>query len=251
MGNYKKDIQLMKDLLSTKPNSIVKNLEIITPDDIGTDHMLHISLDTAIKKFIPYMPTSAGDGEDRSFPRICVSSSLLCCILGLTALEYNFIEMPKYGDELRSKIYKGGYYIYGLKYNAALKPNKKLVWDSEMTNEYWLTNYSPETAEYKPSVLGKFYVSSMVYSAQGNLPPNMIAELYIEVTTDVPIKFDEKNTCSKGYYRVQMNDPSKIKNYKTVKDILAFHPVSKEEYLSSKKISAALLSCPSIVSNWN
>lgn len=250
MANYKKDVQLMQNLLSTKPNSVSENLEILTPDEVGVDHMLHISLDTNIKKFVPYMPTSAGSSEDRTIPRICVAPSLLACILGIGAVEWNFIDRHRYIDESEKKTYKGGYYIYGLKYKAALKPNKKLVPDCEMTNEFWLTSYSPETSEYVPQVLGKFYVSAMHYTAQGNQSPAMTAELYIEIPTDISIKFDEKNTCTKGYYRVLMTDPSKIKNYKTVKDIIAFHPISKEEYLSSKEICAALLSQPAILSNW-
>lgn len=250
MANYKKDLQLMQDLLSTKPNSVSENLEIMTPDEVGVDHMLHISLDTNIKKFVPYMPTSAGHSEDRTISRICVAPSLLACILGIGALEFNFIDRHNYIDESERKVYKGGYYIYGLKYKAVLKPNKKLVYDCEMTNEFWLTSYSSETAEYIPEVLGKFYVSSMHYIAQGNQSPAMTVELYIEIPTDTPIKFSEKNTCTKGYYRVLMTNPHKIKNHKTVKDIIAFHPISKEEYLASKKISAALLSQTTITSNW-
>lgn len=222
MASYKKDIDLMQKMLSMKPDSVVKQLEIVTPNDIGSEYMLHISTDTNIKKFTPYLPTSVGSTEDRTFPRICVSSSLLGCIMGIGALEHNFIDRFKWSSKEELKGYLGGYYIYGLKFNVGLRPTKKLVWDAEMTNELWLTSYSQDTAEYKPTVLGKFFIASMVYEGQGGNAPSMTMELFIETTTDVPVKFDEHNMCTKGYYRAHIVNPNKIKKLQNSKRHLGF-----------------------------
>ncbi|EEL9315744.1 hypothetical protein DAT63_23095, partial [Salmonella enterica subsp. enterica serovar Enteritidis] len=93
--------------------------------------LLHISTDTELKTMMPRIPQRTLRMEDGSFPRICVSSSLMGCIYGYsTAIKQYFS-----GGHLAHWL--GGYVIYRVPFDIALRPHRTLLSDVDISDEHW------------------------------------------------------------------------------------------------------------------
>lgn len=241
-----------KDLdvyMETRSSFVQENVEIVSVADMEYPYMLHISTDKNIKEFIPFIGDRQGKKEDRTTPKVCVSSELFSAMLGYAAvLDENIY--TRYTLE-NNPHFKGGYVVYAIPYIHALRPNKKLVWDADMSNEHWLVAYNDASRVYKPKdIVCKFFVTSITIQRIGDFKSSIEVEIYMEAIEPFPVTPHE--FLDKGYWYYKGPDISTIRNYKSTKS-LKFVSISKSEYLDKKKLAAALLSAPtptSLVNKW-
>ncbi|MGL5648989.1 MAG: hypothetical protein ACRDDY_14160 [Clostridium sp.] len=109
----------------------------------------HISQNPKIKNFVPAIGDWNPDVEDRTIPRVCCSADVLKAISGHAAVAYNSIRDWSNG---KMPIFS----IYELPFKQYIKPNDKLVYDADTTDEIWVVPYCPDTANFKAPIVGEF-----------------------------------------------------------------------------------------------
>lgn len=228
--------------LESAAEKVRRNVTIVTPVDLEQDYLLHISTNTAIRKFVPLIGRRQAPSEDRTVARITVAPTLLGCFIGYAQADGDFRALSADGTKEEDG-YKGGWKIYCFPFEAALKPNNKLVYDSSASDEMWLTSYSPETTEYIPETAGKMFFRSMRYVGRSGRKPYAEVEIYIEITKESGVRFSKNHFLDKGYWKVEGPYQQHVSSWK---DDREFHVanVTREEYLSAKLASADLLSLP-------
>jgi hypothetical protein len=225
--------------LETVSDKVRNNVTVVTPEDVRQDYFLHISTNTAIKKFIPVIGRRQAYSEDRTVPRVTVAPTLLGCFIGYAKADYDFQNHRSNGKPDQSG-YKGGWKIYALPFEAALKPGARMVYDSRISDEHWLVSYSRETNEYIPVQAGKmFYRSLRLVSQSGKLPQGEM-ELYVEVTLEGGFKFSKNHFLNPGFYRIVGPVQQNVKSWTDDKDYVVT-PIDKADYLSAKNAAADLL----------
>lgn len=209
LTDLKKQIELYND-------KVQNNIEIVSKEDLGQDFLLHISGNKLTKTiFVPWISRRQGNTEDRTVPRITCSNDLYGCLLGHAAIDhvifdsigYKPIDLPKF-------------YIYSLGFDLSLKPNGKLVYDADRTNEHWLTTYNKDTVEYKGNLIGKMFVSEykVTTTSKYKNSSQVSLTLIVSIDKDMTIKFRNNIVLEKGYYiidnvpSVYNNDVGRIKN---------------------------------------
>lgn len=237
--------------LETVSEKVRRNVEIVTPETLGKNTFLHISTDTAIKKFIPHIGFRQAKMEDRTVPRITVANSLLGCFIGYSASFHDFSKLASTGKK-EDGSYKGGFIIYALPFKAALRPTPKMVYDAKMSGEHWLVSYSAESTEYKPTAVGKVFYRSVSMIARSGLQPHAEAEMFVEVSTPEGIQFSKNIMLTKGYWVIDGPMDYRVANWGSDK-AFRVREIDKAEYLSNKMASANMLSYgepPAFLGKW-
>lgn len=227
----------IEDYLDTLSDKVTRNVEVVTPESLQLTHLLHISPDTGIKKFIPQIGFRQAKSEDRTVPRVCVGQDLLGCVHA-HAMVYNlFMNNASDGSKQHDK-YKGGFVIYAIPFEYALRPNKRLVFDAEETGECWLVSYDNEHTQYVPEVAGKFFVRFIQFVGSSSEFPTEEPTLYAEITSQEGIWFSKEDLkLQQGYWKLESAYEKESGHlHWIVKEI------SKSDYLKAKNESAALLS---------
>lgn len=100
-------------------------------------YLYHVDVNvnsTKRKKFVPRIPISAGKGENKTIPRICLSDSIDKCIQAIPGLS----ELTD-GNIHKIRVYK--YRVNRGNCDRIISPrtlyNRKLVPDALENNEYW------------------------------------------------------------------------------------------------------------------
>lgn len=216
-------------------NRVKDNVEIVTANELGQNYFLHVSPDKMDrKKYIPQISKRQADSEDRTIPRITVADTILGCLCGYASF---FSDILFYDPGVEDC--KQGLYIHEIEFDKCLKPNSKLVYDAKQSNEHWLVTYDKDTVEYKGKTIGKVFASSITIVV--GQKDNTLASLYIEVIKEEGIKFSKNIFLTKGYWIVKCPIRSDCMAWDKDKLVIAM-PVSKDEYLGNKKLSAAMLS---------
>lgn len=226
---------------SIQSKRVQANSKIVSVDQLGQDYMLHMDKQMP-GKFIPMLSRRAGGSEDNTTPRVTVAPNLIGCWIGYASAEDDILKGTDKEDFDYTK-FKGGYEICELKFKHCLYPNKKLVYDSERSQEHWLVSYNKETLEYKPKKIGKVFASRVTYNATSGQLPEATFELYIEVQKEGGIKFSPKIHLDKGFHRAFVTFDNK-ENPGSVKeeDRFKVEAIGIGEYKKHKQLSAALLS---------
>ena len=227
----------LKEYLSQVNPKVVKNTEIITPEDLGQTGVFHIAT-LNFSALVPNISRRGAWTEDNTLPRVHCAPTLLGCLRGHAGIVElalnNLVGMAK-GDE-----YRGGFYIYHIPFEVALKPNKKMVYDCDYTDEVWLVPYSKETRLYRPDLIGKAVIcSAKVESVKGVLTTTL--ELAIDVPKGMKLAIDKENVLSEGYwlsYFVQTLNQRKSTEIEYVKS----KPTTNGEFDNFKQERAAMLS---------
>ena len=234
----------MDTFLSLLPDKVKKGTKIVTSEQLGMKHLLHISTNGKIKEFTPFITQRSANNEDRTVPRISTAPTLLGCLIGYCAATTDF-QYPL--DENRS--YKGGWYIYGIPFEKAIKPAANLLWDQRYSDEHWLVTYNEDTRHYKPVILGKVFYKEIVSVARTGKMPFKKVTMLVEVNSDEPLKFGANVSLTKGYWEITGDEPSNnVESWKHDKEY-AVKEISKAEYSGIKKLSADMLSMPTSY-NW-
>lgn len=212
MTKQEKAVLDIEKRLELSSDRVKRNTVIVTPDDLKQDYVLHIAIKSKTT-FVPHISKIAAHSEDNTLPRVHTAPSLLGCIIGFSSSEYlatNFIpndsnkDKNKYQDPTVEDPYLGGMYIHKLKFIAALKPNKKLVFDSEDTGEVWLICYDEDTRKYTAEVSGKLVISRIEYEpVVGDYPARTVVFM-AEITDSDGLMLDNETKLTKGYWSISV-----------------------------------------------
>lgn len=185
------------------PKDVASELTPVRAAKLPHPYLLHISRDNKIEKFVPSVTKRSLEGEDRTVARISTAPSLAGCIMGYASDIHDFMNRPttRSGDGSRKVKFAGGWSIYGIPFEYALVPTKKLLPDVRRTEERWLVNYSQRFVEYPAMLLGKFFYESVTHVA-GKEGTDTILSMVVEVLTDDPVIFDNKHVLTKGFWKL-------------------------------------------------
>lgn len=208
---------------------VKKNLTIVTPEDLGQDFFLHIDPDKTPGQFIPQMPRSAAKSEDNTVARITVAPTIRGCIQGWARLEHQFFNQKTNGCA-----------ICILPFEYALKPTNKLVFDAEETGEHWLVAYNSKTVKYKPTTIGKLFMSTAHYTYRSDLSRVVgSGEIYMELTGGLDIRINDEITVNDGCYKLVL----KIAEDKDdgPLEVADCTKIPRGKYEQAKNVSASML----------
>lgn len=236
------ELDELKKILEMSSTKVRNNVKIVSDEDLGYNYVHHIAK-TRMRHLVPNISKRAAPSEDNTLPRIHVSPTLKGCILGYAAIVHdtiNFVPNKTVDDDS----WLGGYYVYTIPFKYMLKPNTKLVYDSDYTNEHWLITYNKDTVVYRPYAVDKMIFTGLTLEPIATEKSVLIISLAIEVQSDYGIRLDNKRYLTKGCYRfnyIQEHNFGKASNNYT--DIFT-DPVSisKAEFMELKNLRATMLS---------
>jgi len=236
------DKQALDRFLSLLPDKIRGNVLPVTPVDVKQPYLLHMSKDTGIKSFAPRVSNRTLSAEDRSVPRICVAPTLAGAIMGYSSDLSDF--QNQYGgsaDYSKRRVpYKGGWWVYAIPFDVALRPTRKILPDVERTDEHWLVTFDPNTIEYKPIPIAKFFYRAVTMVATDRRPSTKV-ELMVEVLGDEPLRFDNKTVLTKGYWRLTVDGLHTARRWDRIPSV-EVSEIPKVEYSATKQLVASMLS---------
>lgn len=245
--------QDIQDFLERMEPKVRDNLRVFSREDSGAQYMLHIATDK-VKELPTNISRRAGMQENNTVPRICCSDSLMGCIVGAANVSYLAINTAVGEKRPGGRVYKGGFYIYQIPFDYVFAPNKKLVYDQELSNELWLCTYDAQTATYPLEVAGELYVDEVSTVPRTNKEPAQNVTVHVKVYPgkSLPLnsfvgiddkrKLENSITVQEGCYQLSYwevdsnccNDKVEIKR------------IQADEYEKNKGLKAGLLSLESL-----
>ena len=234
MNEFDIDKDELNKVLELSNKNVQSNVKVVTALDLKQDCLYHISFGR-FSEFIPNISRRSGLSEDNTLPRVHVAPHLLGCIRGYASVGHlasKYIPSKDNSSKGKEAGYKGGFYIHRIPFRVALKPNKKLVYDSDYTDEHWLITYNELTKVYRANVIGKFVTESITFKPRANKTPVEVLTLVAEINHFEGIWLNSKEKLNKGYYRLNIIDnESKVEAF----------GITKEEFQSVKTFSSAML----------
>ncbi len=243
MPNKNKDISTKDEdfynWLSLQSTQVQNNVKVVMQQE--SKYKVMLRTDKSVPEtFFPIMPTSAGDGEDNTCPRICVGPTLLGCLAGYGRVASDLTEHPVHTDP-ESKSFIGGYYISAFAYTHALDVNQNLVPEAPITDEHWLVGFDSDTRVVKPTKIGKCFIKSLSYSNKGNIVPDVTYELIIELNSGNSLWLDDKVEIDSGKWFVTISTKSCPGGRLNGAELGSVTKLSDKEYTDLKNTSAVLL----------
>lgn len=225
-------LQHMHAFLDLFPPLIRKNVEIVPGGPAG-GVTFHISVNSKIKRMEPCVSRRTMNKEDRSVPRISTAQTLNGCLSGYSAALYDW-ESPV-------ENFLGGWKIYQLNYDYALRPNTKLLGDALQTEELWLVGYDRDHASYPTTPIGEFFFTE-VGRTQGATATSRIMKVRVQlrIGDGFQLPLNKVTLLRSGCYELVYNDWYGSMDVRHPHDIIV-KPISSSEYQSKKKIGAGLL----------
>lgn len=224
--------------LSLQTTQVQTNSKVILRHESKYKNMLRTDK-TVPDEFYPIMPTSAGDNEDNTCPRICVSPTLLNCLAGYGRVASDLVDHPVLEhDENNSR---GGYYISSFDYEYALAVNQCLVPEANSTKEHWLVAYRSDLKVVKPKPIGVCFVKNITYMNKGGNAPDVIYELLVNVYNNNSLWLDESNKVDQGYWKLLVTSPACPGKRLNFANLTSFKKIDSSEYTECKARSAILL----------
>lgn len=224
------------------PTETLDELTVVTPKELGRNYVLHISKNKELKTLIPYVCKRTQRNENRSVPRVSTAPTIAGCLIGYdTTIEEWLAEVgSKDGFGKKDVPWVGGWYIYAIPFEFALKPSTKLLGAVHTSDEHWLVSYNRSSWSYEPQMVGKLFYKSVTYRAMGREKITEL-EIYIEIDSPVGIPFCFGQRLKKGYYRIVID---KLFDLETMNEVVmdSLMPLSQEEYEKVKMPIASLLS---------
>lgn len=240
--NEDTDYQDIQNYLNLQAQEVFDNVEIVDPSKFGTTYALHIDK-RAPDIFIPRMPKSAAPMENDSCPRVTVACTVIGCYIGYFRGETDLIRGSNNPENLDThKKYLGGYEISRVDFKHALKPNSKLVFDAETSEELWLVPYNEEAASYEPIPVGKIFTKEVRYTQVTNNRPRMELIMYLENNKEPELLIMPGMKVGIGHYRLHVNWESILVRSVKTDDSIKVVQITEDEYEENKRLSAAMLS---------
>ncbi len=230
------------EYLELLPDDKRREIVAVTPQVLGVTHLYHLSRDNDIRQFSPSVSKRTAGGEDRSIPRISTAVDWAGCIMGYQSDINDFLRreatQSAHGEPVP---FRGGWIVYGLPFEYALRPSNALVPDAVRSGEHWLVTYAEYNIDYTPVKLAKVFYESFEQRA---LPHNHITSkttVIIEVLEGQTFRLGAGYSLNPGYYRVVVKDLHMSRNHRQV-DFLEIKEITSAEYLTLKGATAGLLS---------
>lgn len=228
------DLQDMKRFLELWPNTIAANVEILTPEN-SAGVTFHISTNNNLKSFEPRVSRRTMNKEDRSVPRVSTAGTLNGCLSGYSAALYDW-------EGMDADKWQGGWKIYAIQYEVALKPNKKILGDADQTEEIWLVPYNKEHARYQATPIGEIFFSKVGREATNNpkLPRKVYVKAYVRIAEGNMLPLNKSTVLRAGYYQLTYNDWFEAMDLRNPQDIMII-PITSGDYGNHKKLGAGNL----------
>lgn len=232
-----KEVERMHEFLERSVVKVRNNVVIVEASELQHPYLIHINA-SRNPKYIPRIGHKQAMDEDRTMPRITASPYLVGCIIGYAMLYWNFMEGKVVDKNFDNVDWDGGIYIYKLPFEVCLRPNSKLVYDQQATNEHWLVNYKPGQEEQARERIGKIVVATVSSIATNTKDRDHVFELFIEVTENVPL--NATIDLDPGYYHVTYTENRKVTW--RMKDSCQVTKITKEDFMQKKRTVADRLS---------
>lgn len=217
-------------VLARIPSTLRRSVKVVTPDTLGRPMLYHISDNKNIRKFEPIVSNRQLGTEDRRIARVSTSSTLMGCIAGHAATEYMFTDMD----------FDGVFKVYGIAFEAALKPTAKLVADGPQTGEHWLTTFDDASEVYPAVPLADFSYLKIVQHLRGGV---LEAEMILKVRSDDGLWVTSNRRLESGHYRLTGEARMVVKPKSRTREpmtVLNIESISPSEYRSELKERGAL-----------
>lgn len=223
----------LKSYLNNQTPHDLNKFKILSKDETLQPFLIRIDKNPP-KAFVPLMPEKALGGEDRTVPRISTSTTVMDCLRGFGVFHSDITGDKSYN---KKDPFRNGYVISKIDFDCCVVPSKELLPDVEGTKEHWVVGYNEDHVSIKQDTIGKVIFVEMVTKGRSDTKDFNPVEIiwHIEVTNDDGIYLTDKILLSKGYYRFITTQ--KFKDSEVVHGV-----ITKQEYDSVKKLSAALLS---------
>lgn len=228
------DLQDMKKFLEFWPNTIGNNVEVLTPEN-SAGVTFHISTNNSLKSFEPRVSRRTMNKEDRSVPRVSTAGTLNGCLSGYSAALYDW-------EYMDADKWQGGWKIYAIQYEVALKPNKKILGDAEQTEEIWLVPYNKEHVRYQATPIGEIFFAKVGREATNNpkLPRKVYVKAYVRIAEGNMLPLNKSTVLRAGYYQLTYNNWFEAMDLRNPQDIMVI-PITSGDYHSHKKLGAGNL----------
>ena len=232
------DPTVVDQYLATVSPKVRENVKVVSPEDLGTDTLFHVTYDPKIRSFNPRVSQKTMSSEDRSLPRVSTSPYIGGALAGYAVVEWEF------NSERSRKDFRGGWYIYAIPFEYALKPNKEVQPDVEGTDEIWLVPYNDAQWKIIPKRIGAFFIEELRVRWEGRR--RIVTALFcLENDSDTPIALSRDVIVKRGYWSFASegfnNDfHTQRKYYPPVIQDLKL--LTASEYALKKKLSASMLS---------
>lgn len=222
----------------TTPAEIARWLSLLPPSkqgevkvrhhrDMPHSKLYHISSNHELGPMMPSVTRRTLEAEDRAVPRISTSTSLAGCILAYQACTHDF-ESPDYK----------GWYVYGLPFEHAVRPSKKLLPDVDVSDEHWLVTFCPESIAYIPRPVAKFFITDVAKTRK--LRQMMVRyNGYIDVHSAEGLCVAEGKILPPGKYAFCWHK-DEMRTHQDA-DAFVFTPISAAEYKTVRRDSVSLL----------
>lgn len=195
------DMLDIQDWMKLQTHKVKSNIAVVDNTEGKGPPLYHITYDRDPGKFTPIIGHRQAYSEDRSVPRICVSSTIVGTILGHSAFEDKSVELEVNKKDGHGVVYHGGFYLFEFPYKVAVRPNEKLVYDQDVSDEHWLVTYNKDTVYYKPELVGVVIPTEISTTLSASKKPQTSVIYYIKVDKDIP--FSKTKVLSPGFYKVR------------------------------------------------
>lgn len=206
----------LSEWLSYQAPKIRSNCKIVT-----VDCAYHISSNKNIKRFMPMIGNRMAESEDRTIARVCCAATVLDAIRGHSAVAWEQLDAWFDGqfDEFA---------IYQFPFTEYIKPNRKLVYDAEASNELWVVPNDATTVSFKAPVIGYFMMEEYSQTVAAGYDAT---DLKYIVRTVKPLIFDVGDVFD-GYYRVSVRSKSRLNqpNWEAPLTVTAIEKISSSSY---------------------
>jgi hypothetical protein len=192
--------QDLKETLELVHPNVLENCDLVTPETLGSNYLLHVST-LKQNELTPYISVRANEVEDNTIPRVYVGKTLLNCLEGYAS----FLKDTACNRSNATTGYQGGYHIYIIPFEYALRPNQKLVQVAHQTKEHWLIKYKEENVTYKPEAIGEMIVKS--YNIRPDKDPyktTVSVNVIIHNPLDIKLFISDDIQVSKGYWNLEI-----------------------------------------------
>lgn len=248
--DYLIDKQELENISKIYNPRVLKNIEIVTPETLKQDSLFHIALEKR-PKFFPNISKRAGAQEDNTLTRVHVAPTLMGCWFGYATAAYlaaSYVPETKKGPNTinspKPSIYKGGFYIHEIPFRCAIKPNKTLVYDADLTDEIWLVSYNEYTKTFPAQVIGMMFINKVSYIPRTGKTPMEVCSVCVKIEKGKSLKFSLNNEHQKitkecpeiikeGFWMFDVNE--------TTHEVTNFISIKEKDFNEYKLKSAGML----------
>jgi len=226
--------------LALQPDEVARELRVVTPNRLRQPYLLHMSKNTQLTMFSPQVTRRVLADENRSIPRISTAPTLAGCLMSYSSDLTDFAKQQNgLSADGREVKFRGGWAIYALPFDLALRPSRRLVPDVNATDEHWLVSYDAEHRSYPAEMIGRFFYEQVSYIARGRQRITEIV-MYVEVKTK-EVRFDHRRVLTPGCWRLKVRGLHNARSWNAIESV-EVEQIEDSLFTNIKRNVASLLS---------